>query len=292
MSTSDRSTSRVGASHASGAVRTCGLTDRDMRITGAVQSFSRVSDLLLCSSLERLFAAIPKHRPESIVLGLHDVRGRPTSGTVSVLRTSWPRMGIIAVLPVSADAARFLGDWVRAGVDEVLFASETVSLDTMRFLLSAVRSRHAREASWEPLRSVLPREAWPFLEHCLRHAEHPLRVRDLAIHFDLERTALASKLARLGLPPARTLIAWSRALALIDVLDREPLSIGELAERLHFANDAKVRQLTRRLVGCSPRAILTRGGAEWLRDRFRALLVESRTARSQQRLAQRAMMPK
>ena len=292
MAASDRSTSSKGTSHASGAVRICGLTDRDLQITGAVQSFSRVSDLLLFSSLEHLFAAIPKHRPESIILGLHDVHGRPTSGAVRVLRTRWPRMGIVAVLRVSVDSARFLGDWVRAGVDEVLFASETVSLETMRCLLSAVRSRHAREASWEPLRSVLPREAWPFLEHCLRHADRPIRVGDLAIHFDLERTTLAARLGRLGLPPARTLIAWSRALALIDVLDREPVSIGELAERLHFANDAKVRQLTRRLVGCSPRAILTRGGAEWLRERFRALLVESRVARSQQRSAQRAMMPK
>ena len=148
----------------------------------------------------------------------------------------------------------------RLNVDGVIRLEE--ELPARRILGIVDRAMVAALASMV-LRSVedqhppLVREA---VRWAIEHAEHRPQVSDLAAALALSPRSLARELKTAGVAPPSSLLLWGRLIQASYLLAGPHETVESVAFRLAYSTAGALRKALKRHVGCSPTALLKRGG--------------------------------
>ncbi|MCY1071647.1 AraC family transcriptional regulator [Nannocystis sp. RBIL2] len=144
---------------------------------------------------------------------------------------------------------RLVGDEAgerRSGRDLVL--TRLVEL----LLIEALRSLPGEDTPPGLLRALADPRLAPALRHMHAHFARPWTVAQLAKTAALSRSAFFERFTgAVGLPPMEYLLAWRMAVAK-DLLRREDLGLGEVAERVGYASASTFSTAFSRHVGQAP----------------------------------------
>ena len=225
-----------------------------------------------------LLDALHRHRIGAIVLQCSPA-GMPTEALVRSVRRAFPLIPMLLYCEVSAEHMRLVPALVRAGADELVLRG----VDDLRatFRRSLLRSASARFASYalETLREHVPEAAEPLVAYCLRHADRPLTVQQVARDLGVSRKTLCNRAMAAGLPAPGSLISWCRLLHAARLLEESGHSVDRAAIALGFGSGTALRNMLRRYTGLRPRELAARGGHGALLDLLKAQLAVPRTHR-------------
>jgi len=132
-------------------------------------------------------------------------------------------------------------------------------------------------SDWQLISPYVPEEFHALFRYCFADSLARRSVRELADTLDIDRSTLASRLRAAGLPPAKTLLSWSRLMAVTALAQDAGTTIESTAHRAGFPSASRLRAFTRRMVGVGPRA-LAELGIEYVHERFVRSLANQRAA--------------
>jgi transcriptional regulator GlxA family with amidase domain len=186
-------------------------------------------------------------RPDVRLLGGWFAFGSPDTGLlVSLL----PALVHVRGVERLSTLVRLVGEEAggsRPGRDLVL--SRLVEI----LLIEALRASPGEHAPPGLLRGLADERLAPAIRQMHTHVERAWTVALLARSAALSRSAFFERFTRtVGLPPMAYLLAWRMAVAR-DLLRREDVSVGEVAERVGYASASTFSTAFSRHVGRPPR---------------------------------------
>lgn len=198
-------------------------------------------------------------------------RRYPSVNATRRLRRDHPRIGIVAVCDTSPVSVREPLHLARAGIDEVVLVS-MASRAELSDALQRARSRRRGASVWQQLAPFVPTEHHELMQLCLSPALERRTAGALARQLGIDRSTLAARLVRAGLPSAHAILSWTRLIAVSDRLASSGTSVEQAALSAGFGSATALRAFTRRLVGAAPRTVIARGGSQYVVNEFRRLL--------------------
>jgi AraC-like DNA-binding protein len=205
-----------------------------------------------------------------VLIEPHDLQGIPTAAAVARLRRLLPRVPIIGYCAAGHAHSQEILSLARAGVDELLFQSES---DTRTALLAAVASATQQSAAAEVLAAVTPHlkaGALPLVAHCIHHAREALDTDALARAFGMSRATLARRCQEFALPHPWALVGWCRLLVAGYLLQHTTRTVEDLAMSLEFASPSAFRNFVKRYTGLRALDLRASGGVQTVLAMFLA----------------------
>jgi AraC-like DNA-binding protein len=114
----------------------------------------------------------------------------------------------------------------------------------------------------------LPKDAWPFMDYCIKHVQQPLTVADVAQAIDIHPRRLHRILVSAGLPAPVSAISWSRLFVATRLMTIHDLAVERAALMVGFTTGSGLRNMLKHYVGLRPREINRSDALRLLMDRF------------------------
>jgi len=124
-----------------------------------------------------------------------------------------------------------------------------------------------------------PRQVREILAVCLANTHRRFLPRDAESELSTAGRTLRGRLRRAGWPGLREVIAWSRLLHAMFLLDILRLPAKQVADKLGYSSAAALNASIRLRLNMTAREVLERGGYPYLLDRFDQLLRASGASR-------------
>lgn len=202
--------------------------------------------------------SIGQRSPHAVALGVLGPGGASNVSLVGRLRRDHPGLGMVVVCDATSIAVQQLPHLVRAGADEVVLTAMATTTELVAAVDRACARR--REASvWHRIAPAIPEECHDIFEFCFTSALARRKVGDLARHLGVDRSTIALRLRRAGLPPAHTILSWSRLIAMAGLMESTRISVEQAAHEAGFGSAAGLRALSRRMMEATPRVLAARG---------------------------------
>jgi AraC-like DNA-binding protein len=216
--------------------------------------------------------AVAEGEVAATLLELRDADGTPTPPTIRQLRTSFPRMPVIAMAPAATAVGHELVAAVQAGANGLILQGiEDAGVALLDAIDHADDECTARLVLAE-LGLALPEPARPVLEYVLAQARRPLSVDEVADALGMTRRTLARRLARTGVPTPLALINWCRLLVAARAMEDRGRTLEQVALQLDFPGAAALRNMLARYTGLKPRDVREGGGLRRVLAAFRDAL--------------------
>lgn len=255
-------------------LRVLGLLDADSQRSTVIHSLVQLGGGIAFGDAPEFVRSVWGDTPDCVAVGALSPHGGTNALLVGRLRRDHPRVGVVAVCDTSPAAVQQLLHLARAGADEVVLTSMATPAELSATVERACARR--RETSvWHRVAPLIPTELHDIVQFCFTNSIRRRSVGELAQHVGIDRSTLATRLRRAGLPPAHTILSWSRLIAVAELIESSRMSIERAALMSGFDSAAGLRTLTRRLVGVGPRAVADSGGG-YVLERFLAVLDPNR----------------
>lgn len=215
----------------------------------------------------------------AFVVDVLDRRGQPTAPAVArILHGGMGMPSLLWCARVDVGLPEF-AQLVHAGISAVLFHSpgsfESIAIAGL-VPRGALGYHQWLDAT---LHRSVPEPVRALVSFCLHPANAALTVPEAAAALHLPRRTLTHRLAAAGMPHAKELLVWSRALHAAWELEHE---WGKPVERIaldhEFASATALRGVFLRLIGESPARLRDQGGFGWVLRCFDRTLASSQRA--------------
>jgi methylphosphotriester-DNA--protein-cysteine methyltransferase len=247
-----------------------GLLDTDAQRTAVVRAVAALRSGKIYHDTFEFVGDVRFGAPACVVVGTMDPKGESTVPLVGRITRDHPRTGIIAVCDTTSPSIQQLMHLARAGGDEVMLTS-MASLAELSAAVDRACARRRAVSDWQRIAPHVPTQFHDLFEFCFGSTNGHPSVEALANYLDIDRSTLASRLRTAGLPPARTILSWSRLLSVTETVAESRMPLEQAALRAGFSSASRLRAFTQRMVGMGPRA-LANVGAEYVFDKlFRVL---------------------
>jgi AraC-like DNA-binding protein len=214
--------------------------------------------------LMRTCAAEPVHLA---VLDLY-ASGSVDFENVRQLKSSYPRVSLVAYVAAAPERGRDLFDAGRCGVDGLVMFDQD---DDPQALLALINQAEARSIATIVRRAIVdaPRLVRDAVLVSIVRAHERLTPASLSRILLVSRRLLAQRLAESRLPPPQRLLTWGRLVVAAHLLEDPARSADGVALALGFPSGSAFRNVCQRYLHATPSQIRSRGGAAYV---IRALL--------------------
>jgi AraC-like DNA-binding protein len=226
------------------------------------------SRVYVCRDQDELIDALARRPYALAVLAPVDARGAPRAPLVERLRRMHPSLPITVVCDLSLDACREIVSLTRAGVTNVLFEGAEDIGRALRAEVASARVRSVADEVLDVLGSRLARDAETLLHQCVEHGCRARTVEELALSIGVHRRTVFNRLAALGLPAPRQLLAWCRLFVAARALEDPSPSVARVAAIYGFGSSAGLCNMLRRHAGLTSEELRARGGLACLLELF------------------------
>jgi AraC-like DNA-binding protein len=218
--------------------------------------------LVACSDWQELTRACETGAVHMLVVDLY-ASGNDGFDRLRVLRGQFPRLALVAYIPLLPRRAQDLFDAGRFGLEAVVIADED---DSEARILEIIERADARTVAALLRRSLPPvhgnvRDA---ILLAVTRATENLSPAALARTLGVSRRTLSQRLAHDDFPAPRVLLTWGRLLVAARLLEDERRSADAIALTLHFPSGSALRNACQRYLQATPSEIRARGGATYV----------------------------
>lgn len=243
-----------------------------LRELGPVIVFSRVSDLIVRVH-EGGFSAVVLTAPR-------DAEGVGALESIVALRQRHPLLWIVLYHgPPGADEQDVV-DLASVLLRVIWVGTAPNTLQAVMAGAIAVPPERRAPAEVQLLfASYAPRQVREILAVSLANTHRRFRPRDAESELSTAGRTLRGRLRRAGWPGLREVIAWSRLLHAMFLLDILHLPAKQVADRLAYPTAAALNASIKLRLSMTAREVLERGGYPYLLDRFDRLLRASGASR-------------
>ena len=219
-------------------------------------------------SLKDVETYVPMGGPRGCVLGLFDKSAPPPLNDLRTLRRKHPTLALVLAADFSGREMDLyhLG---RVNVDGVLRLEEKPSARQVLTVVNEALATCLAEVVVQTVAQDLPPIAQEAIRWTIERAESRPRVPDLAAALSLTPHTLLRELRAVELAAPRDLLLWARLIQASHLLERPSETVENVAFRLGYGTGSNLRKALKRHVGCSPTALLKRGGLAWTLGVFR-----------------------
>ncbi len=258
---------RIGSETASSIA---GLQDADSQRSTIIDAFARLRWGDAFDEVAAFVQSLRQSAPQAVALGVLGPGGAGNVSLVGRLRRDYPGHGIVLVCDATSIAVQQLPHLVRAGADEVVLTSMATATELVGAMDRAC-ARRREESVWQRIAPSVPAECHDIVEICFTSAVRRRSVGELALHLGVDRSTIARRLRRAGLPRAHTILSWSRLIAVAGFMESTRISVEQAAHAAGFGSAASLRAFTQRMVGWAPGLVAERG-KQRLVTRFACML--------------------
>jgi AraC-like DNA-binding protein len=219
-----------------------------------------------CASWEALENAC---KDETVSLAIVDLfaEGKTHFDVIRRLKMRAERLTLVAYVSVSAERARDLFDAGRAGLDGLLIAGQDDTPTAFRAVLERAEARGVAQLIRPRVAQFAPavRDA---IMVAVTRAHLRLTGQRLAEICNVSKRHLLTALDDAGCPPPQKLITWGRLIVAAQMLEDGQRTADGVARVLDFPSGSAFRNTCQRYVGATPQEIRSKGGANWVANRF------------------------
>jgi AraC-like DNA-binding protein len=209
------------------------------------------------------------------VVDVKDRYGDVTLNLVRGLRDDFPTVPLLLYLRMSASSSRFLLEFARAGVNDIILHDiDDVSGSIASALQTASLHCSTRQLV-EELRPLVPSNVVPLLSYCIQNGRSSLTVESVASALNVHRKTLVARMSGAGLPTPSALIAWCRLLACGRALEDKGRTIEQIALMHDFPSGASLSNMVKRYTGLRTTEVRERGGLSCVLRAFKRELTET-----------------
>ncbi len=235
-----------------------GLLDTDVQRSTVIRALAQLEGGMVLNDVVDFLQSVRRDAPDAVAIGVLGPRGGTNAPLVGRLQRDHPSVGIVVVCDTTSTAVQQLLHLARAGADEVMLIS-TASPAELAAVVERACARRREGSVWHRIAPAVPAECHDIFEFCFTSSLRRRSVGSLAQHLGIDRSTIASRLRRAGLPPAHAILSWSRLIAVTGLMESSRMSIEQAALRAGFESATGLRAFTRRLLGAAPRAVAARG---------------------------------
>lgn len=226
---------------------------------GALDPFFPMRPVQDFSALESLLDTVV---PLACVLDIFDSPNFVTLAALRRVRRKHPTVPLII-------ASDFTGREIdlyhlgRLRVDGVIQVEDRPSArDVLAIVNDAVTTSLATKVVLETDRR-LPSMAKDAIRWAVEHAENRPQVSEFAEALAMSPRVFGREMKALGLTTPRALLLWGRLIRASHRLERPSETVESVAFNLGYATGGALGKALKRHVGCSPTALLKKGGLTW-----------------------------
>ncbi len=219
-------------------------------------------------------SAARKNDVLALVVDIMDRNGQPTASVVGRLLQNHPNLRSLAWCERGDVGRPEFAQLIRTGISAILFHSPGAFESIV--LAGLVPRGALGYHQWldATLDRRVPEPVRPLVSFCLHPANAGLTVPEIAAAMHLPRRTLTHRLSGSGMPPAKELLVWSRALHSAWELEHET---GKPVERIAldhgFGSSSALRGVFIRLIGEPPAGLRMHGGFGWVLRCFDRTLI-------------------
>lgn len=266
------------------------LPDR-LRRARLAEGLQGVAVVQFCERLDEFQRLALGPRVGGVVAAALDAFGHDVAPGIRTIREALPHVPVIAYFSAGEDLSQNVTAMVKAGADGTLFANTFDSPVVIRKVLDVSRVACAATVSCDNICSTLPPRLRPAAEYCLRNANRPLSVDEVALVHGVHRKTLFNRFRdACGMAPS-TFMSWCRLVAVADAIADGESSFEATALRYEFPSAGSLRGMLSRYLGVRPQQLRSLGGSRFVLGRFaRALETASRPGVAQQSRPAQALL--
>jgi methylphosphotriester-DNA--protein-cysteine methyltransferase len=202
-----------------------------------------------------LGAAMDQAPPSATVLADPYLGRRPADGPAPDLRrviARRPSIPVIAALPLRSDLAGDMATLLAWEVSDVLNLYVQRSANAVRECVRGVRARPLKRRVEPLLTPYASENARNVVRAACEVAVEGGAAPELAAIFQVDPRTVTAWCRREGLPPPRRLLAWTRVLLAVTLLEEHGRSTVNVARAAGYATDHALRRAMRDLFGEDP----------------------------------------
>ncbi len=241
------------------------------RLATAVRGEARVR---FCESQAEVRSVIERGEATVCVVDVKDQNGDVTLHLVRTLRDDFPTVPVLLYLRMSPSSSRYLLDFARAGVNDIILHD----IDDVRGSISTALRSAAQHCSThqivEELRPLVPTNVLPLLSYCIHNGGSSLTVESVASALNVHRKTLVSRLSGAGLPTPSAVIGWCRLLVCGRALEDKGRTIEQVALMHNFPSGSSLSNMVKRYTGLRTAEVRERGGLSCVLGAFKRELTE------------------
>lgn len=222
-----------------------------------------------CDSQSDLKAAIESGDCSVGVVDVKDRNGDVTLNLVRSLRDDFPTVPVLLYLRMSASSSRYLLDFARAGVNDIILHDVDDVRGSIASALDAAAQHCSTHQLVEELRPLVPQNVLPLLSYCIQNGRASLTVNDVASALNVHRKTLVSRLSGAGLPTPSAVIGWCRLLVCGRALEDKGRTIEQVALMHNFPSGSSLSNMVKRYTGLRTSEVRDRGGLSCLLGAFK-----------------------
>jgi AraC-like DNA-binding protein len=222
-----------------------------------------------CDRQEELVALVDNDLVSVLVLDVRDRDGASTLPTVIRIRTGYPSVPVVLYFALGPDASQDIKNFVRAGVNELVFRDFTDLRIPLRAAITTAQDHCSAKAILQELEPVVPDAVRPIMQYCLENARRSMTVEQVATAFGVHRKTLVERLTSVGFPAPSAVISWCRILVAARLLEDPGRSIEQVALVLDFPSGTSMRNMVRRYTGLRPYEVRENGGMRCVLHAFK-----------------------
>jgi AraC-like DNA-binding protein len=222
-----------------------------------------------CDRQEEIIALVDNDLVSVLVLDVRDRDGLSTLGTVRRIRTGYPSVPVVLYFALGPDTSEDVKNFVRAGVNELVFRDFTDLRVPLRAAITAAQDHCSAKAILEELEPFVPDGVRPIIRYCLENARRSMTVAQVAANCGVHRKTLVERLTAAGFPAPSAVISWCRILVAARLLEDPGRSIEQIALVLDFPSGTSMRNMVRRYTGLRPYEVRENGGMRCVLHAFK-----------------------
>lgn len=235
-------------------------------LIGALDPFFPVRPVQDFSSMETL---LDTEEPLACLLDLFESPTHVTLAALRRLRRKHPTVPLVI-------ASDFTGREIdlyhlgRLRVDGVIQLEDRPSRrDVLTMVNKAMAASLATRVVLETA-TQLPPVAKDAIRWAVEHAEDRPQVSEFSAALGMSSRNLLREMKSLGLITPRDLLLWGRLIRASHLLERPSETVESVAFHLGYATGGALGKALNRHVGCSPTALLEKGGVAWTLKVFKS----------------------
>lgn len=250
----------------------CTLSDQDPRRGRVIDALGRMVDIVRVHACGDLLPFLRRSCVSGVVTGVRDRAGQIVAPTLTLVRSEFPRLPILAVSDASASSLASIVPLVRAGVDELLPVEPAGRDKDLRDALRRAFASRGETHALARLLPLMPHDLRAFVAYCFANGHEATSVSDAARTLSIHRSTIANRLTAAGLPSARVLIGLARLYNAACLLDAGHWTIEQVGTVCGFGGGPGLSNFLHRHVGIWPSELRDLGGANYVLARVASVL--------------------